>query len=411
MKTTPKSLRLHIGIFGRTNTGKSSLLNLLSGQDAALVSAIAGTTTDTVEKTMELLPVGPVVFLDTAGLDDPTALGAARVSRTEKALDRADVMLLVVEGDSWGGFEDRIAAESLAKNAPLIVAVNKTDLIPLSDAVQAKLENRRYFTVSCAPGTDRDPYLRRFKELLIECVPEDFIAPPPILGDLVPKNGLAALVIPIDSQAPKGRIILPQVQAIRDALDNACACAIARETQYPLLLQRLNTPPDLVVCDSQAVDRVARDTPVCVKVTTFSILFARLKADLDEMAANTAALDRLKPGARVLVSESCSHHPVEEDIGRRKIPRWLSEKIGGELRFDTACGRDFPDNLDDYSLIIQCGGCMQTRRDMLLRLSRAKKANVPITNYGLAISWSKNVLERVLEPFPSALAAYRAAAG
>ncbi len=411
MKTTPKSLRLHIGIFGRTNTGKSSLLNLLAGQDAALVSAIAGTTTDTVEKTMELLPVGPIVFLDTAGIDDTTALASARISRTKKALDRADVVLLVIEGDRWGEFEDRVVADAQKRNAPLVVAVNKSDIIPTTDEVKAQLEGKRHFFVTSAPGTDRDQYLHKSKDLLIECVPEDFITPPPILGDLIPKHGFVALVIPIDSQAPKGRIILPQVQAIRDVLDHAAMCAVVTEAEYPALLKRLNAPPDLTVCDSQAVEQVVKDTPADVKVTTFSILFARLKGDLTELAANTAAMDKLTPKSKILVAESCTHHPVQDDIGRQKIPRWVREKVGKSVKFETATGRDFPADLKDYDLVIQCGGCMQTRRDILLRISHARDARVPITNYGLAISWTKGVLERVLEPFPAALAAYRAAAG
>ncbi|MFA6583755.1 MAG: GTPase, partial [Elusimicrobiaceae bacterium] len=261
MKTTPKSLRLHIGIFGRTNTGKSSFLNLMAGQDAALVSEIAGTTTDVVEKTMELLPVGPVVFLDTAGLDDATALGSARVGRTRKAEERSDVMVLVVEGNAWGDTEDRVVAAAEKRNAPLIIAVNKADIIPLSDDVKRKLEGKKWFFCASGSLAARDKYLTVFKELLIGCVPEEFLVSPPILGDLFPKGGLAALVIPIDSQAPKGRIILPQVQAIRDVLDAGGMCSIVRESELAVLLSSLKNPPDIVVCDSQAVERVARETP------------------------------------------------------------------------------------------------------------------------------------------------------
>lgn len=386
-------------------------MNLLTGQDAALVSPRPGTTTDVVEKTMELLPIGPVVFLDTAGLDDGTELGSARITRTEKALDRADVMVLVIEGDRWGEYEERIAAEAETKKAPLIVAVNKSDSIPLADSVKNRVKGLLWFSVCSAPGTERDPYLHKFKELLVRCVPEDFITPPPILGDLIPSGGLVVLVIPIDSQAPKGRIILPQVQALRDALDHGCVSCVCRETELAALLKKLAVPPDLVVCDSQAVAAVVRDTPAAVKLTTFSILFARLKGDLAAMAAGTAALNKLEPGARVLVAESCTHHPVQDDIGRQKIPRWVREKAGPDIVFDTVAGRDYPAELARYSLIIQCGGCMQTRRDILLRIARAREAGVAITNYGLAISWAKGVLDRALEPFPAALAAYRAAGG
>jgi [FeFe] hydrogenase H-cluster maturation GTPase HydF len=398
MKSTPKSLRLHIALFGRTNVGKSSFLNLITGQDVSIVSEQPGTTTDVVEKTMELLPIGPVVFIDTAGLDDETVLGGKRVEKTEKVFDRADVILLICEGDRFGEFEEKVSAIAEKKGTPVIRVANKSDLSDSSDSSD----------ISCN-STDlhsREKILSQLKTRLLEVCPDEFIQPPPLVGDLVRPGGIAMLIVPIDLQAPKGRLILPQVSTIRDALDNDAATLVVKEREYTHMLNQLKTPPDLVVCDSQVVLKMVGDTPDSIPCTTFSILFARLKGDLPKFAAGAAAIDRLKDGDKVLIAESCSHHAAEDDIGRVKIPRWLRQYCGCELQIDVYAGRDFPENLSEYSLVVQCGGCMHNRREILSRIEKCEVAGVPITNYGLCISQTQGVLKRVLSPFPAALDAF-----
>ncbi len=395
MKTTPKSLRLHIALFGRTNVGKSSVLNLIAGQDVSIVSDQPGTTTDIVEKTMELLPIGPVVFIDTAGLDDTTALGKHRVEKTEKVFDRADVILLICEGAKFGRYEQTVCEKAQAKGTPVIRIQNKSDLSDLSD--------RSDISCDSTDRSSRDEVLSQLKAALIRICPDDFIQPPRLLDPMLPEGGLAILIIPIDLEAPKGRIILPQVQTIRDALDGNAATLMVKEDRYLDMLQRLKTPPDLVICDSQVVDRMVAETPLDVPCTTFSILFARLKGDLPILAAGAAAINQLKGGDRVLIAESCSHHATEDDIGRVKIPQWLRQFCDCELEIDVYSGRDFPDNLNEYNLVVQCGGCMNNRREILSRIEKCAVAGVPITNYGLCISQTQGVLQRVLSPFPAAL--------
>jgi [FeFe] hydrogenase H-cluster maturation GTPase HydF len=398
MQTTPKSLRLHIALFGRTNVGKSSFLNLVAGQDVSIVSAQAGTTTDVVEKPMELLPIGPVVFLDTAGIDDTTALGEKRIDRTERVFDRADVILLLHEGGQVTAFEERVAAKAEEKKIPVIRIANKADLTGPADS--------SYLAVNSTDLGSRDRVLAALKAELLRVCPDDFITPPPLMGDLVKPGGLAMLIVPIDLQAPKGRLILPQVQTIRDALDNDAASLICKEREYAHMLSILKQQPDIAICDSQMVLKMVADTPPEIPCTTFSILFARLKGDLRKFAMGTAAIETLEPGDKVLIAESCSHHALEDDIGRVKIPRWLRQYVGVDLEIDVYAGRDFPENLSDYKLAVQCGGCMQNRREVLSRIEKCEAAGVPITNYGLCISQTQGVLKRVLSPFPSALLAY-----
>ncbi|HOW59763.1 MAG TPA: [FeFe] hydrogenase H-cluster maturation GTPase HydF [Candidatus Omnitrophota bacterium] len=409
MQSAPKSLRLQIGIFGRTNVGKSSFLNMVAGQDVAITSPVPGTTTDVVEKTMELLPVGPVVFLDTGGLDDDSLLGTKRVERTRKVFDRADVSILIVEADKWTEYEEEVVCEAEKRKSPLILAINKSDLqLPSSDFLQ-KLRQRVSRIIICA-STDlirRDASVNLLKQYLLEVCPEDYLTAPALLGDIMPKGGLAVLIIPIDFEAPKGRIILPQVQAIRDALDHGSMTLVVKESEYKSALARLKAPPDLVVCDSQVVDRMVAETPAGVRCTTFSILFSRLKGDIAEMTRGAMSVGKLQKGDKVLISESCSHHAIEGDIGRIKIPNWLKKYLGHEIEIKIAAGRDFPEDVQDYKLIIQCGSCMLTRRETLARIQKAKQKGVPITNYGLCISFLQGVLERVIEPFPEALEVYR----
>ncbi|MFH0753908.1 MAG: [FeFe] hydrogenase H-cluster maturation GTPase HydF [Candidatus Omnitrophota bacterium] len=408
MDKTPKSLRLQIGIFGRTNVGKSSLLNMITGQDVAITSPVAGTTTDVVEKPMELLPLGPVMFLDTAGLDDDSLLGDKRVERTRRALDRTDIALLIVEPGEWGVCEAMFAADLKSKNKPLIVVVNKVDVQTPSSDFMTVLQGVTDKVVcgSSLKTQEREVFLQTFKSMIIKACPEDFLRPPALLGDLVPAGGVAVLVVPIDLQAPKGRLILPQVQAIRDGLDNDAVVVVVKEREYSAFLQNLKSKPALVVCDSQVVMKMVADTPIDVKCTTFSILFARFKGDLVEMARGAAHIEALKPGDKVLIAESCSHHAAEDDIGRVKIPRWLRQYVGGDLRVDHYAGRDYPKDLEQYKLIVHCGSCMLTRGEMLWRIHQAKEKGVPITNYGVGISMVQGVLKRVLSPFPAALDAF-----
>lgn len=405
MDKAPKSLRLHIGLFGRTNVGKSSFLNMVAGQDVAITSPVPGTTTDVVEKTMELLPLGPVVFLDTAGLDDVSALSSLRLKKTNKIFDRSDIILLIAEPNVWTKFEDEVCAQAKKRNIPYIVIVNKIDVTAPSKMFLEGLVKKvsRVVSVSSVQKENRDRFVSALKEQLVTCCSEDFIRPPALLGDLMPKGGTAILIVPIDLEAPKGRIILPQVQAIRDVLDFSGINIIVKETEYLKTLKNLKGSPDIVVCDSQVVDRMVAETPKDVACTTFSILFARLKGDLGEMAKGALAIDNLKNGDKILIAESCSHHAVEDDIGRVKIPRWLKKYTKCDLKIDVCAGRDFPENLKGYKLVILCGSCMLTRRETLSRMYHAKQAGVPVTNYGVAIAFLHGVLERVLSPFPQAL--------
>lgn len=405
---TPKSLRLQIGLFGRTNVGKSSFLNLVAGQDVAITSPVPGTTTDVVEKAMELLPLGPVVFLDTAGIDDTSVLAELRLKKTRKIFDRSDVIVLMLEPDAWGAYEDEIAAEAKKRETPVIMVVNKTDLKRPSPEFLKNLEKISCRLIQCSSLdlAGRDASINPLKKHLLDVCPDSFLNPPPLLGDLVPSGGLAVFIVPIDLQAPKGRLILPQVQAIRETLDNDSAVMVVKEREYPALLARLNAPPDLVVCDSQVVLKMTADTPPSVKCTTFSILFSRFKGDLNEAARGAAAIDSLKAQDRVLIAEACSHHAIEDDIGRVKIPRWLRQYCGCDLAVDVCAGRDYPENLGEYKLVIHCGGCMLTRREMLHRIGKCREMKVPITNYGVCVSALQGVIRRTLSPFPAALDAF-----
>ena len=405
MKATPKGNRLHIGIFGRRNVGKSSLLNAITNQQVSIVSEIAGTTTDPVEKPMELLPLGPVLFIDTAGVDDEGAIGEMRVKRTREVLDRTDLALLVAESGAWGAFENMMLTELTQRRIPLIVVFNKADLGQPDPELLEQLGKQEVTCVKCVAST-REGILD-LREALIFAVPEELLKTPPILSDLVPPGELAVLVVPIDLEAPKGRIILPQVQTIRDALDNDSICLVLKETRLAGGLARLNRPPALVVTDSQAFERVNRDTPPDVPMTSFSILFSRLKGDLTELTRGALEIGNLKPGDPVLIAESCTHHPVEDDIGRIKIPRLLTRKVGGPLEISWVRGHDFPSDLQRYRLVIHCGSCMFNRRELLSRILHCRMAGVPVTNYGMAIAFCLDTLERAMSMFPDAAALVR----
>lgn len=399
MQTTPKSLRLHIALMGRVNSGKSSFLNLICGQDVAITSAQEGTTTDIVEKTQELSPLGPVVWLDTAGYGDKTELSSLRLQKTQAVFDRADIILLICEGNNIGSFEQEIMAMAQERKIPLIKIYNKADIFSVDDS-EGILVNSR-------DKSSRDEVLNKLKAALIKVCPDEFVDTPTIFGDLVPAQSFVVMIVPIDFEAPKGRLILPQVQAIRDGLDNSQIISVVKESEYISALDNMKTPPSLVICDSQVVDFMVANTPKEIACTTFSILFARLKGDIAKLVEGAAAISKLQNGDRVLISESCTHHAVEDDIGRVKIPRWLKQKTGKDLLIEHVAGLDFPQDLSQYKLVIQCGGCMHNRRTMLTRINLCEQAGVPITNYGVCISELKGVLERVLTPIPEALEAYR----
>jgi len=409
MSSTPKSLRLHIGIFGRRNVGKSSLLNAITRQQVSIVSDVAGTTTDPVEKPMELLPLGPVLFIDTAGIDESGALGALRVEKTHKAIERTEVAVLVAEAGSWGPFEEEILARFAELNTPILVAWNKCELTAPDPALDTRFAEAKIPVVhlSVANGTG----LTDFRQALLNLAPADFIDSPSVVGDLVGPGELAVLVVPIDKEAPKGRLIMPQVQAIRDLLDTDAMAMVVKERELKTALDRLKTPPKLVVTDSQAFLKVAADTPTEIPMTSFSILMARFKGDLTEQVEGAMAIEKLRTGDRVLIAEACTHHPIGEDIGRVKIPRWLTQYTGAKLEFVPMQGRDFPADLASFKLVIHCGACMWNRRQMLSRILQCRQAGVPITNYGLTIAYSLGIFARALAPFPAALDRYRELGG
>jgi [FeFe] hydrogenase H-cluster maturation GTPase HydF len=341
---------------------------------------------------MELLPLGPVLFVDTAGIDDAGTLGEMRVRKTRQVLERADLGVVVAEAGQWGEFEEQLLAELEGRKIPAIVVFNKTDA--------AEPERVR---VSALKPTG----IAEFRQALLEAAPADFIDYPALVGDLVKPGEMAVLVVPIDKEAPRGRLILPQVQAIRDLLDNDALCLVVKERELRSALERLKSPPRLVVTDSQAFLKVAADTPREVPLTSFSILMSRFKGDLTAQVQGALAIENLRGGDRVLIAEACSHHPIGEDIGRVKIPRWLAQFVGGQLHFEHVQGHDFPKDLSPYRLVVHCGACMWNRREMLSRILRCQQAGVPITNYGLAIAYSLGIFERALEPFPAALELWR----
>lgn len=396
MKTL-KSMRLHIGIFGKTNVGKSSLLNRITNQDVSIVSNIAGTTTDVVEKTMELLPIGPVNFLDTAGINDSTALSSERIEKTMKIINRTDVAIVVCDYNGIDDYERNLIEKFNELKIPFMIFINKTDEKYPSDSIIEDLNNYTKHILLSSVKTD-DLIVFKIKELLVKLLPEDFVNSPKIVGDLIPQGSTVILVIPIDKEAPKGRIILPQVQTLRDLLDNNCVSVVVKESELKSAIDNLKFAPSLVVTDSQAFKNVSEIVPENIPLTSFSILFARLKGDLNAFSQGAKSIAKLKDGDRVLILESCTHHAIEDDIGRVKIPNLLRKKTGKNLIIDNIAGHDFPD-ISKYKLIIHCGACMTNRREVLSRILLASENNVPITNYGICISYCLGILPRALKIF------------
>lgn len=407
LNQTPSGERMHITIFGRRNSGKSSLINALTGQRVAIVSEVAGTTTDPVTKAMEILPLGPVVITDTAGIDDVGTLGELRVEKTLRVLEKTDLAVLVVEsGQSPADWEDRLAEMTKERKIPMVVVESKSDLrAEKSEAPNAKPEteewasgkNLPYAAVSAVTGEGIDA----LKQLLIANAPKGF-AEPTIIGDLINTGDIVVLVVPIDKAAPKGRLILPQVMTLRDALDHDAWAVVVKERELRAALANLRRKPKIVITDSQAFLKVAADTPNDVWMTSFSILMARYKGELEEFVKGARALRRLKPGSRVLISEGCTHHRQQDDIGTVQIPRWLRQMVGGELHFGFSSGIEFPEDFETYDLIIHCGACTLNRRELLYRQQVAREAGIPMTNYGVTLAYVHGILDRALEPFPLA---------
>lgn len=396
MKTL-KSMRLHIAIFGKTNVGKSSLLNRITSQNVSIVSEIAGTTTDVVEKSMELLPIGPVTFLDTAGIDDQTALSEKRIEKTLSVINRTDIAVIVCDYKGFDDYEIDLIKKFDELKIPFIVVVNKTDLQQIEEGKLWEINKLNTEILITSALNDKE-LVFKFKESIVKILPEDFVNSPKIIGDLVAPKSTVILVIPIDKEAPKGRIILPQVQTLRELLDEDCLSYVVKESELEDALSNLKTPPALVVTDSQAFKKVSEIVPKEIPLTSFSILFARLKGDLDEFVKGANAIAELKDGDKVLILESCTHHAIEDDIGRVKIPRWLKEKTGKNLVIENFAGHDFPE-ISSYALVIHCGACMTNRREVLSRIITCNEKNIPITNYGVVISYCLGILPRAVEMF------------
>jgi len=406
MQETPRANRLHIGFYGRRNAGKSSLINLVTGQNVALVSEHAGTTTDPVIKSMEILPLGPVAVIDTAGLDDTGDLGELRVMKTKEMMDRTDLALLVIsapDADCDGTErEKKWLSELRERKIPVVGVLNQIDKIAPGEVepLRCRLSDELaipFVAVSALKKTCRADLL----SAIVSNAPSDFESPT-LVGDLFKPGAAIALVAPQDIQAPKGRLILPQVQVIRDILDNGGLALTSTADRFKLLLDSLKEPPDLVITDSQVFDSVNGLLPASVPLTSFSIVMARSKGDLATFARGARAIETLRESDKVLIAEACTHAPLNEDIGREKLPRWLRQKVGSGLTVDIATGIDFPANIRDYALILHCGGCMFTRKQLMSRLIKAEAEGVPITNYGMAIAQLNGMLERVLQVFPEA---------
>lgn len=387
--------RLHIAFFGRRNAGKSSLINALTGQQVSIVSETPGTTTDPVFKSMELMPVGPVVLIDTAGMDDTEdALGEERVRRSEKVLSKTDLAIIVVDSAGTAGdLEDDLIRQCGENDSSVIIVLNKIDK-GMSESVHSWIAGKSFVRVSARENQG----IAELKSRIIEIAPSEW--EPPFLRDLVRPGETVVLVTPIDLGAPKGRLIMPQIKALRDILDGDAIAVMCKERELLTTLNSLKEPPALVVTDSQVFSQVSADVPETVPLTSFSILSIRQKGDLAEMVRSVLAVESLRPGDRVLIAESCSHHPLEDDIGRVKIPRWLNAHVGGGLKIETVPGCEYPDDLSEYKLVVHCGACTLNRKEMLRRQSIPAKAQIPMTNYGVLISYLHGVFPRALKPFP-----------
>ncbi|NLB52773.1 MAG: [FeFe] hydrogenase H-cluster maturation GTPase HydF [Syntrophomonadaceae bacterium] len=397
LNETPKGMRVAIAFLGRRNAGKSSVLNALVGYDLAIVSDVAGTTTDPVNKNVEINPLGPCVVIDTAGIDDEGELGEKRRSKTKGIIKDADVGLIIIGDGMWTPFEEEILESLTAKSKPVIIVLNKTDCCDAEEAIKAIKERGLDYVLT---STATREGIKDLKEKIRALKNISVLESPSLLGGLIKAGDIVLLVVPIDLGAPKGRLILPQVQTIRDILDNQAAALVVKETELNSILMKLAGPPTLVITDSQVVHEVAEVVSEFVPLTTFSTIFSRFKGDLRQLVKGVNTIDKLQDGDKVLIAEACTHHVMSDDIGRVKIPRWMENYTGKKLQFVVAAGPSFPDDINRYSLILQCGGCTISRTAYLNRLERAAEKAIPITNYGIAISYMQGVLPRVISPFP-----------
>ena len=389
----------HIGIYGRRNNGKSSLINCLAGQDIAIVSDHAGTTTDPVKKSFEITGFGPVILVDTAGIDDSGELGTLRVDKTLKTLDIIDLALLVVTDNSWGEYENELIQKFRAKDIPYIIIHSKSDIAVPDSVFKERVKRLTGSDVFEFSSADK----RNYEELISEIrnsIPEHSYKTTSLLGDLINYGDIVILITPIDVEAPAGRLILPQVQAIRDILDNDAVAIVLKEREVDSFLKKTKIKPALAVTDSQVFVKADASIPKDIPLTSFSIMLARFKGDFDNYIKGTPKISELKEGDRVLILESCTHHVSCDDIGRIKIPRWISNFTGKNLEYDVVAGLDsLPRQITEYSLVIQCGGCMITRKQLHNRLQAAIKAGIPVTNYGMAIAYVQGIYNRAVAPF------------
>lgn len=404
LNNTPSSERTHIGIFGRRNAGKSSLINALTGQNLAIVSDVRGTTTDPVFKAMELLPLGPVVMIDTPGLDDTGELGKLRIQKAYQVLNKTDIAVLVVDGTTGITPQDNaILTRIQDKKIPLLLVLNKADLVSEHVRQEMIVSTHLKYKIPLEnilwTNTTEHLHIHELKERLGSLVPSEDSSRF-IVRDLVKPGDFVVLVVPIDSAAPKGRLILPQQQTIRDLLDAGTTAIVVKETELKSTLDSLGKKPALVITDSQAFKEVDKDTPSDILLTSFSILFARYKGNLETVVRGARALDTLEDGDTILISEGCTHHRQCDDIGTVKLPRWVCEYTGKDVSFEFTSGTEFPLDLTRYKMIIHCGGCMLNEREMKYRLKCADDADIPITNYGTVIAYMKGILERSIEIFP-----------
>ena len=401
MNETPSADRVHIGFFGRRNAGKSSIVNKVTGQELAVVSDVKGTTTDPVSKAMELLPMGPVVIIDTPGIDDEGHLGELRVRKAKQVLNRVDVAVLVVDATlGKTNVDEELIHIFKEKEIPYLVVYNKSDLLSENQKINADFPDRNqepFIYASAATGQN----IYELKEKIASLAVTDDLKLR-LVGDLLEPSDFAVLVVPIDKAAPKGRLILPQQQTIRDLLEAGAASIVVRETELEKTLEEIGKKPALVITDSQAFGKVSKIVPEDIKLTSFSILFARYKGDLEEEVRGVKALEHLEEGAKILIAEGCTHHRQCDDIGTVKIPRWLKQYTGKDFDIHTSSGNSFPEDLDTYDLVIHCGGCTLNRREMKNRIARVKDAGVPIVNYGIFIAATQGILKRTLEPFEEA---------
>ena len=400
LNQTPMSERTQIGFFGKRNAGKSSVMNAVTGQELAVVSDVKGTTTDPVYKSMELLPLGPVVMMDTPGIDDEGELGSMRVRKSYQVLNKTDAAVLVIDGTVGASAEDETLLERIRKkNIPFIVVINKKELADTATEEVVKrrltLDDGQLALVSAATGEGIHELKERIASIARVEEPAKYL-----VRDLLEPSDIAVLVVPIDSAAPKGRLILPQQQTIRDILEADAVSVVVKENGVKNALGQLNKKPKMVITDSQVFAQVAADTPEDIQLTSFSILMARYKGNLEQAVRGVTALDGLEDGDMVLISEGCTHHRQCDDIGTVKIPRWIREYTGKDVQIVTSSGTEFPDDLKKYKLIIHCGGCMLNEREMKYRLSCAADQGVPMTNYGIMIAYVKGILKRSVQIFP-----------